>query len=121
MKSQYRPYFLKPVLVIVLAVMLFLTVLQGITPAQSTSQLSSRISRLESENSLLRSRLGRIESRLSQVGQLPDLDIPESTPQISGESPLATDPMFTRLATLVIELRERIIALETRLGINSEQ
>ena len=85
------------------------------TPAQSTSQLDIRISRLESENTLLRSRVGRLEtsqSRPSSGSSAPT--IPPSARSDLPASTLADDPVFKRLATLVIELRERIIALEAR-------
>ena len=83
------------------------------SPAQSTSQLDARVSRLESENTLLRSRISRLEtgqSRPSSGSSAPA--IPPSARSDQPTSTLADDPVFKRLATLVIELRERIIALE---------
>lgn len=85
--------------------------------AQSTSQLDARLSRLESANTLLQSRISRLESSLSGASTSRNITLPEapsvSAPAASG-SALAEDPVFKRLATLVIELRERIIALEAR-------
>ncbi|MBD3885088.1 hypothetical protein IFO70_25485 [Phormidium tenue FACHB-886] len=84
--------------------------------AQSTSQLDARLSRLESANTLLQSRISRLESSLSGASSSRNIT-PEApsvgAPAASG-SALADDPVFKRLATLVIELRERIIALEAR-------
>jgi hypothetical protein len=83
--------------------------------AQSTSQLEMRLSRLESENTLLKSRVSRLESAGSDASSSSLPDSPSITPSDASSSTLADDPVFKRLATLVIELRERIIALETRL------
>jgi hypothetical protein len=91
---------------------------QAATPAQSTAQLEARLARIESENTMLRSRISRLENsitRLSRGGgtlsEAPTIDPPSSI-----GSGLADDPVFKRLATLVIELRERIIAVEERLA-----
>lgn len=107
---------LKPTVVI--ALLLLLTVLQGAASAQSVSQLSSQISRLESQNNLLQSRLSQLEAQVSQIGRASGVRIPAPAPQtrLPSTSPLATDPMFNRLATLVIELRERVVALENRVS-----
>jgi hypothetical protein len=103
--------------ILILAIVLLLTLFQNVTLAQSTSQLSSRISRLESENSLLRSRIGRLESQLSNIGRASDIEIPDVPSQsTAGGSTLSSDPMFNNLATLVIELRDRIIDLENRVS-----
>lgn len=105
---------LKPTVVI--ALLLLLTVLQGAASAQSVSQLSSQISRLESQNNLLQSRLSQLEAQVSQIGRASGVRIPAPQTRLPSASPLATDPMFNRLATLVIELRERIVALENRVS-----
>ncbi|NJL22374.1 MAG: hypothetical protein HC895_18680 [Leptolyngbyaceae cyanobacterium SM1_3_5] len=84
--------------------------------AQSVTQLSSQISRLEAQNTLLQSRLSRLEAAIGRVDNRPLPNVPPpSVP--AGTSALASDPMFNRLATLAIELRDRIIVLEDRLGI----
>ena len=83
------------------------------SPAQSTSQLDTRVSRLESENTLLRSRVSRLETSQSRPGSGSTApSIAPSAPSDLSTSTLADDPVFKRLATLVIELRERIVALE---------
>ena len=81
------------------------------TPAQVNSQLDARVSRLESENTLLRSRISRLETNQSRPSSSGP-PITHSAPDLPASSTLADDPVFKRLATLVIELRERIIAPE---------
>jgi hypothetical protein len=83
--------------------------LHAVTPAQIPSSVSTRISRLESENSQLRSRLGRLESAVARLGRGEGVDLSPSPLPIPAE---AASPQFDRLATLVIELRERVVALE---------
>jgi hypothetical protein len=108
----------KPTLILVLALTLLLSVFQGAVPAQSVSQLDARVSRLESENSVLRSQLSQLSSEISRGNRG---GVTVTPPRVSSppttSNALASDPMFNRLATLVIELRERIIALENRAGI----
>jgi outer membrane murein-binding lipoprotein Lpp len=81
--------------------------------SQSVSSLAARVSRLETENFQLRSRLNRLESQLGQVNRFPpsspSLNLPENPPAV-------TDPMFDRLATLVIELKERVQSLEAEVA-----
>lgn len=112
MRSFSKPF--KPLLILALVLLLFVG-FQETVAAQSTAQLSSRISRLESENSVLRSRLSRLESQVARVGRASGVAIPDQPP-IAADSALADDPMFDRLATLVIELRDRIIVLENQVA-----
>jgi BMFP domain-containing protein YqiC len=94
-----------------------LPIFQSAGSAQSLGQLSAQISRLESENTVLRSRLSQLESQVSRIGRAAGVQIPAPNAEApSLTSPLASDPTFSRLATLVIELRERIVALENRLS-----
>ena len=94
---------------------------QALTPAQD-SFLSSRVTRLEAENGILRSRIGRLENQVlrvsSEVGldyaTPSEVDIPQSAP--SSPALLSEDPMFDRLATLAIELKERIVILEQQVA-----
>lgn len=84
--------------------------------AQSLGSLKARVSRLESQNYRLRSRLNRLESQLKRVNSSNSLEggeqirLPSSPP-----APSIQDPMFDRLAILVIELKERMNALEARM------
>ena len=94
--------------------------------AQTSAGLDSRIARLEAANQQLRSQISRIESQLNQfqgrTPSRPNLSTPlrpptsPSVPYRGSTSALSSDPMFQRLATLVIELKERIQALEAKLS-----
>jgi uncharacterized protein YceH (UPF0502 family) len=87
--------------------------LQSCSPAQAQAGLDSRVSRLETDFFGLQSRLSQIESRIprSSVAPLPSNSVPESRPRV-----VYADPQFDRLATLVIELKERVTHLEKRLA-----
>ncbi|HEY9626710.1 MAG TPA: hypothetical protein V6C84_05370 [Coleofasciculaceae cyanobacterium] len=85
--------------------------------AQSTSQLESRVSRLESENTTLRSQMSQLQNSVSRLSRNTGVELPPVTispPATS--SGLADDPVFKRLATLVIELKERVVAVEEKLS-----
>jgi uncharacterized protein YceH (UPF0502 family) len=110
--------WLKPLAILVLTLFLIFG-WQTLTPAQSSNSfLTSRISRLESENSSLRSRISRLESDIARISSSIGLNYTYSSPE-SGDPPVAppsSDPMFDRLATLAIELRDRIITLEDQVA-----
>lgn len=91
---------------------------QSVTPAQSTTQLESRLSRIELENTTLRSRISQLESQVSRLSSNAGVDFSPTVPDraTSAASPLADDPTFKRLATLVIELKERIVAVENQVA-----
>jgi BMFP domain-containing protein YqiC len=87
--------------------------------------LNARISSLEAQSVQLRSLVSRLESQVNQLessrfqapSKAPSIPPKPSLPPSSSEKPiLPSDPRFERLATLVIEQRERINELETRLG-----
>lgn len=114
----------KPIQVFgVIITLVLLTLLQrSFTPVSASSALESRISRLESDNFQLRSQISRLESevyRLAGTRSQPER-VNQPAPRITSNpsspslSSLGDDPMFKRLATLVIELKERIVALETQ-------
>ena len=99
--------------IMAIALVLFLCLLQTPSLAQS-SGLEARVNRIESENSSLRARVGQLESQIGRVGRsaaaAPTAPAPAAAnPPTTG---LAEDPTFRRLATLVVELRDRIAALE---------
>lgn len=109
----------KPLVVFCLLLLLWLS-WQGVTPAQSTGQLESRLSRIELENATLRSRVNQLESQVSRLSSSAGIDF-SSQPApadraIPSISPLADDPTFKRLATLVIELKERVVAVENQVN-----
>jgi outer membrane murein-binding lipoprotein Lpp len=99
-----------------------LLILTAALPVRAS--VESDISRLESDISQLRqevSRLGSEVRQLSASGDRPAIgeNSPSSAPEI--DSPLASDPMFDRLATLVIELKRRVERLERCLPLASEE
>ncbi|NEP13042.1 MAG: hypothetical protein F6K14_23120 [Symploca sp. SIO2C1] len=101
----------------------FILLSPRLTMAQSLSSLESRIFRLESENAQLRSRLNRLEGELSRSpfpNQRSNLPTPVVPPR-ANQQVLPSDPMFQRLATLVIELKERINVLEEQVTELKEQ
>jgi hypothetical protein len=106
----------------ILAVLLLLQ--HSYTPATASSGLESRISRLEAENFQLRSQLSRLENEVSRLTGLDSRPqrVNQSAPRVAPMPPqrlpstLGDDPMFKRLATLVIELKERVVALENQLN-----
>jgi hypothetical protein len=95
---------------------------QSRSPAQTTTQLESRLSRLEFENNALQTSLNQLEAQVSRLSSSAGLDFSLNATPSSGVAPasaLADDPMFKRLATLVIELKERVVAVEERVGMGS--
>ncbi|MCU0567457.1 MAG: hypothetical protein MUF49_12765 [Oculatellaceae cyanobacterium Prado106] len=120
-KSFYKPAFYKSIPQIIAAMLVLALVWllswQSPAPAQSVSQLDSRLSRLEADTTALRSSVNRVENQLARLSNQAGIEYPRTTEsdRPSGVTALADDPTFKRLATLVIELRERIVALEERL------
>lgn len=116
-------YMVKKIAVVGLALVLLLTVLSRWTLAQSSGFLESRISRLESDSFQIRSELARLESQVYQLagnrsnGVAPGAITPPpaTSPGVlrPGVRPAAS---YDRLATLVIELRERINKLEAQVN-----
>jgi len=108
-----------------LILILVLVIIPVQVKAQVSAGLESRLARLEAENLQLRSQLTRIESQLNQfqgrTSSRPNLSTPvrpstsQTVPYRGSTSTLSSDPMFQRLATLVIELKERVQALEAKI------
>ncbi|MDJ0554149.1 MAG: hypothetical protein QNJ68_06865 [Microcoleaceae cyanobacterium MO_207.B10] len=86
-----------------------------LTPVQaSTTQLEYRLRRLETDVSRLSSQVNRLQSQ--RLGR----DLTESPPcteetKINSRI-LSGDPMFDRLATLVIEIKQDVIEIQERLA-----
>lgn len=118
---------LKKIAILCLAFILGIAILPRLTLAQSTGYLESRLSRVESDNFQLRSQIDRIESQLNRLtsrADFPRVEIarptpaplpPRATPRVNRQT-TSQDPMFSRLATLVIELKERVKALEAQVA-----
>jgi len=102
--------------VIALSFAVLIILLPRFTPAHASQQVSFRLSRLETENRMLRSRLSQLETQIDRISRTSGVRMPEpSPPPAVGDletSPLANDPMFDRLATLVIETRQDVFALQ---------
>ena len=86
------------------------------TPASSQTQ--SQINALEVDINGIESRLNRIEAQLNQLGRFapPTATPPPSRSNSGRNTPLTRDQMFDRLATLVIELKQQVNKLETRVS-----
>jgi len=106
---------IKPLAIFIFVLLLWFS-WQSFTPAQSTNQLESRLSRIELENTMLRSRISQLESQAARLNANAGVDSspPVTDRPTSAVSPLADDPTFKRLATLVIELKERVVAVENQ-------
>ncbi|HEY9635684.1 MAG TPA: hypothetical protein V6D14_19930 [Coleofasciculaceae cyanobacterium] len=114
---------LKKIGIACLALIVASAIFSGRTLAQSSSALESRVSVLEADSLQVRSQLSRIESQLAELrGRSPSPPPNPIRPPASPVSPGAnrqvssSDPMFNRLATLVIELKERVQALEAQVA-----
>lgn len=83
--------------------------------AQSDFNLASRVARIELDVSQLRSQLSQLAAQQNRPSppRPPGRSTPAPRP---GDTPLAEDPTFRRLATLVIELRDRIATLEAEVA-----
>jgi predicted RNase H-like nuclease (RuvC/YqgF family) len=99
-----------------IALTLLLTCLSAPLLAQTSSQLGSRVSRLESENTTLRSRVSRLENAISRLNQGGGQIQIEPAPEVAPPTLGSDDPMFDRLATLVIETKQQVLALEERVA-----
>ncbi|MBD2531671.1 hypothetical protein H6G97_19575 [Nostoc flagelliforme FACHB-838] len=82
----------------------------------SSQQVDSRINNLQADLNRVESRLNQIESQLGRTGQSPS---PRTTltPRTGSRGNLSQqNPMFDRLATLVIELKQQVNKLEERVS-----
>ncbi|MGB6166535.1 MAG: hypothetical protein WBF52_03020 [Geitlerinemataceae cyanobacterium] len=90
----------------------------AIAPA-SASIDESRISRLESDLFRLENEVSRLSSQILQLDRSiarPRPNPVEVPPVAQEQTPVSSaDPMFDRLATLVIELKRRMDTIEERL------
>ena len=109
--------------VLAIALIFAFTIFSSRTLAQSSAGLESRLSRLEAENFQMRSQISTLEAQISALrGQSPSQTpssirpVAPSVPSRANRQVSSSDPMFDRLATLVIELKERVKALEAQVA-----
>lgn len=86
-------------------------------PALSQLRLESRLNTLEFQINSIQSRLGQLESQLNRGGSFESPRAPTTPrPSPNTRGRLSGDPMFDRLATLVIELKQQVNKLEKRVS-----
>lgn len=83
------------------------------------SALESRLSRLENTVFSLRSQISSLEREVRSLQQQqrsnqPSPATPQPSPNQRPSADISDDPMFDRLATLAIELKQRLNKLENR-------
>lgn len=99
-----------------IAIFLAIIIWGSLVSAPTTSQ-ESRVYSLELDVRGIESRLNRIESQLNQIGGSAIPAPPQSSSNLGrNRQRLSGDPMFDRLATLAIELKERIDKLDGRVS-----
>ncbi|HEY9748160.1 MAG TPA: hypothetical protein V6C63_05760 [Allocoleopsis sp.] len=99
--------------------MVGLVLLPGRLAAQSTALLESRLSRLESENYQLRAEINRLQSQIYSLSR-PGTRSPEPRNSAAPATPpprsaVSNTPIVERLATLLVELKERVTKVEARM------
>ncbi|MGC9502226.1 hypothetical protein [Baaleninema sp.] len=103
-----------------LGLLLAVAISLAVAPALASS-VESRVSRLESDLWQLRSQVRQLSSQLSRLGNSRPNPTPEPleipSQRLPSASVLAEDPMFERLATLVVEQKRRLDAIEARLQV----
>jgi outer membrane murein-binding lipoprotein Lpp len=82
----------------------------------SSQQIESRINNLEADLNRVRSQLTQIQSQIGQTRLSPSPRTTLTPRQPRNLSQTERDKMFDRLATLVIELRQQVNKLETRVS-----
>lgn len=111
--------FFKKIVLSCLTLLLVIVAWTWLISAPASSQTQSQINALEVDINGIESRLNRIEAQLNQLGRFaPPTATPPPSRSNSGRNraPLTRDQMFDRLATLVIELKQQVNKLETRVS-----
>lgn len=105
-----RRFFLSAVVLLLIFV-----ALQQVAPAQLPTQLNSRLSRLEVDVRSLRSDVRRLASQVSGASRSSAASRPVSPPETRSDifEP-SLEEQFDNLATLAIELKQRVVELENR-------
>ena len=103
-------------LLLVIIILLIVIFIQQINPVSASveNRLRGEINRLEARVSRLESAVTNLRQGSNNNNNSPPLN---SSPQIvDGEIIGRSDPLFERLSTLVIELKERVMGLEKRMN-----
>ena len=110
--------FLKKIVLSCLTLLLVIVAWTWLISTPASSQTQSQINALEVDLNGIESRLNRIEAQLNQLGRFaPPTGTPRPSRSNSGRNtPLSRAQMFDRLATLVIELKQQVNKLETRVS-----
>ena len=110
--------FFKKIVLSCLTLLLVIVAWTWLISAPASSQTQSQINALEVDLNGIESRLNRIEAQLNQLGRFapPTPTLPPSRSNSGRNTPLTRDQMFDRLATLVIELKQQVNKLETRVS-----
>lgn len=110
--------FLNKIILSCLTLLLVIVAWTWLISAPASSQTQSQINALEVDLNGIESRLNRIEAQLNQLGRFapPTATPPPSRSNSGRNTPLSRDQMFDRLATLVIELKQQVNKLETRVS-----
>ncbi|MBD2518782.1 hypothetical protein H6G93_28230 [Nostoc sp. FACHB-973] len=104
---------------LILAGILVMIIWGGLFPnTASSQQIESRVNNLEADFNRVESRLNQIESQLNKTRQFPSSRTTLTPRQSTGsrQNLSQQDPMFDRLATLVIELKQQVNKLEERVS-----
>lgn len=104
-----------PKIVLACLTLLLVIIAWWLVPAPALPQDQSRINALEVDINGIESRLNRIEAQLNQRRG----GAPVPPPAINSgrnRQPQTREQMFERLATLVIELKQQVNKLETRVS-----
>lgn len=106
------------ILRLILAFLSAIIILQTFLPAQAStnSQLEFRIRRLETQIGQLRGEISGLRSRSSPSVNIIEVPPNENIQTDPRSHLMSGDPMFDRLATLVIELKQDFQQLENRVN-----
>lgn len=124
MKSLFRTRFLSRA---ILGVLSFATISIPIQLISAPQVAAQSITGINAELSSLRTRINRLEGEISRLKQstrtrlpTPDKSEPASRlgnpPVVDGEAIGPSDPLYERLATLLIELKEDVRNIDRRLA-----
>lgn len=86
----------------------------GLLANPAASQAQSQINALQVDIRGIESRLNRVEAQLSQLRGVSAPQTTPTTPTPQASTPQNREQMFDRLATLIVELKQQVNKLETR-------